>query len=451
MIKTVNLSGKEIRVEGLDGFNTIVHNLGEDVIYASKNPNIAPEADNVAEIPAGSAKLISTTNGTVYLLGIGKTELTGQDYDGVNYSSPSTAAVISSGGSTTSDVTKAYVNAQDALTLEASMSYADSVVNAAKEDIGQKLTETSDRITANSENISALQTEKADKSDVLEWLNTKADKSEVSEALDSAKAYTDEKLGTVNGSIAELQDTKADKSDIPEVSGGSNTNLLDNWWFLYPVNQRYSHSISTPGYFIDRWMLTSGNASYENGEGLTLNGTMEQKLEQGFGIGLTGKTVTASYLTPDGVKTAAYDNETRTFSITTDTETLIIAAKLEIGTSQTLSRQEDDAWVLNDTPPNYWSELRKCMAYQVLGEFTTALVDGKTLLVPLPVIMRASIPTLLDDWKTVDYYDANGNALKNISAQPWSNMKRTKAGIMFIMSNTSVKSMYFTKGFDANL
>ena len=85
----------------------------------------------------------------------------------MNYSSPSTAAVISSGGGT-SDVTKAYVNAQDALTLEASMSYADSVVNAAKEDIGQKLTETSDRITANSENISALQTEKVDKSDVLE-------------------------------------------------------------------------------------------------------------------------------------------------------------------------------------------------------------------------------------------------------------------------------------------
>lgn len=59
MIKTVNLSGRETRVEGLDGFNTIVHNLGEDVIYASKNPNIAPEADNVAEIPPAPLNLLA--------------------------------------------------------------------------------------------------------------------------------------------------------------------------------------------------------------------------------------------------------------------------------------------------------------------------------------------------------------------------------------------------------
>lgn len=89
MIKTVVLTGKEVKADGLGGFNTVVHNLGEDVIYASKYPNVVMGADNVAEIPQGAAKLISTTNGTVYLLGTGKAELTGQDHDGVNFKAPS--------------------------------------------------------------------------------------------------------------------------------------------------------------------------------------------------------------------------------------------------------------------------------------------------------------------------------------------------------------------------
>ena len=435
MIKTVNLSGKEIRVEGLDGFNTIVHNLGEDVIYASKNPNIAPEADNVAEIPPGSAKLISTTNGTVYLLGIGKTELTGQDYDGVNYSSPSTAAVISSGGSTTSDVTKAYVNAQDALTLEASMSYADSVVNAAKEDIGQKLTETSDRITANSENISALQTEKADKSDVLEWLNTKADKSEVSDALDSAKAYTDEKIGTVNDSITELQDTKADRSEISTASA-SNPNLLDNWYFAAPINQRnVSGTITATGYFIDRWMLTSGSVSIVKNQGLTLNGTIEQKLETA-----PVQTATVSYLTPDGVRTGTYNSSTKTVTITTSEDTLIIAAKLELGTNQTIARQEDDSWVLNDPPPHPASELAKCQRYLVMGEFTSVKIDNVSMFIPLPVVMRKR-PSY--DFTGIDYYDINGNKLTKITSQPWGNVRQMDTGgLCFASVTDSVASIY---------
>ncbi len=98
MIKTVTLTGEEQSVSDLGGFNTIVHNLGKKTIYASKNPNISEGADDVAEIPAGAAKLISTTNGTVYLLGEGKTELTGQDHDSINISA------VSSGSGGGSDV-----------------------------------------------------------------------------------------------------------------------------------------------------------------------------------------------------------------------------------------------------------------------------------------------------------------------------------------------------------
>ena len=446
MIKTVNLSGRETKVEGLDGFNTIVHNLGDDVIYASKNPNITPEADNVAEIPAGSAKLISTTNGTVYLLGIGKTELTGQDYDGVNYSSSSTAAVISSGGGT-SDVTKAYVNAQDAQTLEAAMSYTDSVVNAAKDEIGQKLTETSGKITANSESISALQTAKADKSEVLEWLNTKADKSEVSEALDSAKAYTDEKIETVNGSISELQDTKADKSEISAASGGNNPNLLDNWWFVEPIDQRtYANIKKAPdtGYFIDRWRRASGNVTVSKKQGIILNGTIEQVLEFA-----PEQEVTASYLTSDGIQTATYDSATKTFSITTSEDTLIIAAKLEIGTEQTLARQEDDSWVLNDAPPNPALELAKCQRYQLIGTFTTAFSGIGALLLPTPVQMRKK-PALV--WLDVYCYDSTGKQIADTTEKPWGNTFEDMNGLMLTgVKDAGIQRIYGDFYLDANL
>lgn len=121
MIKTVALSGKELKAEGLGGFNTVVHNLSGGAIYASKYPNIVPGADDVAEIPLGSSKLISTTNGTVYLLGTGKAELTGQDCESVNSSGGGGAV----GGDGSLSAVIDYVNEQDAINLEASKTYTD--------------------------------------------------------------------------------------------------------------------------------------------------------------------------------------------------------------------------------------------------------------------------------------------------------------------------------------
>lgn len=123
MIKTVILNGTELEVSGLGGFNTVVHNLSVEAMYASKDPGVAAGADNVAEIPAGAAKLISTTNGTVYLLGTGKAEVTGQDNDSVNFRVPSSRE---SGGGGASDVTKNYVDERDDATLGSACEYADA-------------------------------------------------------------------------------------------------------------------------------------------------------------------------------------------------------------------------------------------------------------------------------------------------------------------------------------
>ena len=56
-------------------------------------------------------------------------------------------------------------------------------------------------------------------------------------------------------------------------------NLLRNWYFGRPVNQRgVSGTISTAGYFLDGWKLVSGSVTI-GADGITLNGTMAQVLE----------------------------------------------------------------------------------------------------------------------------------------------------------------------------
>lgn len=130
MIKTVTLKGSELKVEGLGGFNTFVQNLGSAVIYASKNPGITAGADNVAEIPAGSGKLISSTNGTVYLLGAGKAEVTG--LDGENVIAAGGGAAYSGGSADGAALAElmSYADIGDEETLETAKEYALSLVQS---------------------------------------------------------------------------------------------------------------------------------------------------------------------------------------------------------------------------------------------------------------------------------------------------------------------------------
>ena len=137
-----------------------------------------------------------------------------------------------------------------------------------------------------------------------------------------------------------------------------NPNLLINWNLGNPVNQRgASGTISTAGYFFDRWKLVSGSVTINSG-GIVLNGTIAQVLEYA-----AGQTVTATVLTPDGVTdvTPVYDDETKTFTVTTQGKT-IRAVKLELGTEQTLAHQENGVWVLNEIP-DCGEQLRRCQRY----------------------------------------------------------------------------------------
>ena len=156
-------------------------------------------------------------------------------------------------------------------------------------------------------------------------------------------------------------------------------NLLHNWYFPNPVNQRgVSGTISTTGYFIDRWILTSGSVTLTS-NGLTLNGTITQILEYAVGTDVTSSTSMYS-----GTATAAYNNSTKTFMITSSGGT-IRAAKLEKGTVSTLP---------NDAPPNFGQQINLCLMHQIkLGgtfryravQITANLVD---FVITTPVPLR---------------------------------------------------------------
>ena len=169
-----------------------------------------------------------------------------------------------------------------------------------------------------------------------------------------------------------------------------NPNLLDNWYFGNPVNQRgASGTISRLGYFFDRWKLVSGSVTINSG-GIVLNGTIAQVLEYA-----AGQTVTATVLTPDGVTdvTPVYDDETKTFTVTAQGKT-IRAVKLELGTQQTLAHQENGAWVLNEIP-DYGEQLRRCQRYFVNGVCANCVggmnyaADAYFFPLNFPVKMRA--------------------------------------------------------------
>lgn len=71
-------------------------------------------------------------------------------------------------------------------------------------------------------------------------------------------------------------------------------------------------------------------------------------------------------------------------------EGTIIAAKLELGSTQTLAHKEGDKWVLNEMP-DYGEQLRRCQEYALLSQ---GIMEGVPMcqgfiFVPTPVTMRS--------------------------------------------------------------
>lgn len=201
-----------------------------------------------------------------------------------------------------------------------------------------------------------------------------------------------------------------------KLNGVVNPNLLDNWYFGNPVNQRGQTSYTGTGYGIDRWKATNANTkvTLTSLKGLTLQSTSTtaqpfiiqtiENIEQ-----LLGKTVTLSVLTNAGTlfqstgtfpaawpttgNYSFYCNITNAADIlyNVSAETLGVrlkadinntegiafkAVKLELGSTQTLAHKEDAIWVVNEIP-DYNMELMKCQRYfQVIASSYESTTNG---------------------------------------------------------------------------
>lgn len=161
-----------------------------------------------------------------------------------------------------------------------------------------------------------------------------------------------------------------------------NPNLLDNSDFVRRVNQRgVSGTITTAGYFIDRWKLVSGSVTLSaDGLQLAAGTVIAQILEYA-----AGTDVIASLGITSGTASAAYDNATKTYTITATTACTLIWAKLEKGSIATPY-----------VPKGYGAELAECMRYFEIAKmgFTYSQLPSNYLCTTSFKVQKRTIPTV---------------------------------------------------------
>ncbi|MDE5703327.1 MAG: hypothetical protein K2H70_00730, partial [Bacteroidales bacterium] len=220
--------------------------------------------------------------------------------------------------------------------------------------------------------------------------------------------------------------TKKYVDDIA-VSNMSNPNLLDNWYFADPINQRGQTEYGE-GPSIDRWNVTSGGKLNVNDGYVTFSGSgvilwFQSTPIKNFG----GNTFTLSVLTREGelwsvtaelVGTGDISHEIhignsdwrvdiwevngelkpRIYKVSSNNSSIsLLAMKLEYGTQQTLAHwDESGKWVLNDRLDRPL-ELIKCQRYQYVGKSVDYVSDlyyfGPNIIgfkISIPSVLRAN-------------------------------------------------------------
>ncbi|MDE7261314.1 MAG: collagen-like protein, partial [Oscillospiraceae bacterium] len=204
----------------------------------------------------------------------------------------------------------------------------------------------------------------------------------------------------------------ADGLQGPQGPGGTR-NLLDNWYLADPINQRGAASYAVDGqYTVDRWKFLGTGSLTLTADGIAIVGPADvrQLFENHL---LKGREYTFSVLTADNelisvtgasaytaaqefsadagwgsicihMPAAASSELTYVAIKCSSGETVTVAAaKLELGSQQTLAKQDDTGkWLLNDPPPNKSEELTKCQRYYVRfsnqktgNKFTTCIAS----------------------------------------------------------------------------
>lgn len=249
--------------------------------------------------------------------------------------------------------------------------------------------------------------------------------------------------------------------NVSQITGAVRPNLLDNWYFGNPVNQRGQTEYKINGYTIDRWktqnastLVTLMDESVKVEQTASSQPRITQPIETVFPAGTT-MTVSA-IMKGDGINAPkiqvqnvfssdtifigdANNDEWQMITATFVTELKgapslglycstnntnppvfeVAAAKLELGEGQTLAHQDADGnWVLNGIP-NYAEELAKCQRYFVriknegtetgfIGTGVATSTNGTVCVLPLPVSMRAA--PALSGWSGVTFGNGGSSA-----------------------------------------
>lgn len=251
----------------------------------------------------------------------------------------------------------------------------------------------------------------------------------------NVNGVTPDESGAINLTVEDLGAAPAvhshaisDVADLEQNLHG--VNLLRNWYFVNPINQRGVASDAIWGsyqYGLDGWKCfnTPSVAWSSNGYVVMKSGQQNCLIDQFLeGTLLSGKVCTLSALTDRKLHTVTgtvpFNKSTGEFSnmsVTTgDGKTTVrlwknatstypdehvIAVKLELGSQQTLAHQDESGnWVLNEIP-DYGEQLARCQryvmdlsgptAYGVLGTGVAGIEEGNALIFcPLPVSMRTT-------------------------------------------------------------
>lgn len=241
-----------------------------------------------------------------------------------------------------------------------------------------------------------------------------------------------------------------------------NPNLLGDWYFGNPVNQRGQTSYTSTGYTVDRWATDGIGVILDNGTiRLSGVGIFYQKIENVED--LMGKTLVFSMLLSDGTLVTGswiLQNETTnvviindyvlSYNLTyqfviysrVDSPRAIKAIKLELGSVQTLAHQENGEWVLNEIP-KFGDQLAECQRYSIditpnnkfniafLGELGT---NSASFVVPIPVTMRAS-PTFIGDLAQVQVAVESAPAYYTPTAVSITDMTSSTVTITFAFTH----------------
>lgn len=260
-------------------------------------------------------------------------------------------------------------------------------------------------------------------------------------ATDYDAEWGNEDLGLTGAAVGDLVRVNAVDENgkptswkhVPLNEIKTNRNLLDNWYFVgggsqlregvFPINQRGQTSYSATGYGIDRWYNVSSLIPVTMSEGYITSHSIFQRIEgqdKLLGLQLTfsalfedgtllsgtkkittfsAQTTFASKAVPGGALALLYNSYWRGFQIDNSASGAtfnLIAAKLELGTEQTLAHKENGVWVLNEIP-DYAVELLKCQQYYlplIAGVRVVGTYVGNgtfRLAIPTPIKMKGTI------------------------------------------------------------